>query len=97
MLEELLTREVGRFPRLKLQYGEIVHPESLDHLAVAAAGSVAPCKTSSAPRRPEVSRPLNGNSLSPGKGGGFVVLRAKGYAFAIESGQGLAPLLRLIQ
>jgi pantoate--beta-alanine ligase len=40
-LGALLAREIGKFPGLRLQYGEIVHPESLEPLEVVGPGAVA--------------------------------------------------------
>jgi len=40
VLKELLRREMGSHPGLALQYGEVVHPETLELLESAGPGSV---------------------------------------------------------
>jgi len=39
-LRRLLVREVGKHPLLQLQYGEIVHPDSLEPLETVPSGAV---------------------------------------------------------
>jgi pantoate--beta-alanine ligase len=39
-LRQLLEGELMRYPHLNLQYGEVIHPETLEPLSLAAAGSV---------------------------------------------------------
>jgi pantoate--beta-alanine ligase len=40
-LEAVLAQEVGEHPLLRLQYGEVVHPETLDPLEEVVPGAVA--------------------------------------------------------
>jgi pantoate--beta-alanine ligase len=40
VLKELLGREVGAYPGLALQYGEVVHPQTLETVELAEPGSV---------------------------------------------------------
>ena len=40
-LSGVIREELSPYPRLQLQYGEIVHPESLDPLEAVTPGAVA--------------------------------------------------------